>query len=77
MKRLLKQSDAGRLCLVEYDDIGRVEGMITDICDNRRTAGVFIFMDRKMDSVVDKDQIVEINDYAMPNGILKSQGVRR
>ena len=68
--KLLK-GDVGKLCLVKYDDIGRTEGMIVGIDDDKRGANVYVFSSQTVDSV-DADQIVETGVYVTPNGIMES-----
>ena len=68
----LNKGDVGRSCLVKYDDIGRVEGMIVEIDDNRKMADVYVFTDRAIDKSVEVCQISELGDHVTPNGILES-----
>ena len=70
-KTRLKKRDTGRLCLVKFDDIGKVTGMITNVHD-RRFADVFIFSERYIDSHVEAGYITELGDYVTPNGLLES-----
>ena len=70
--RKLKRSDVGRLCLVRWDDIGRVECMLLDHGEDSYPK-VFNFSDRRIDTLDDKDQIVEMsNHYVTPNSITHS-----
>ena len=70
--KLLK-NDVGRLCLVKFDDVGRIEGMIVGIDDDRKSVNVYFFNDQKVDTLVAASQIVEKGTYVTPNGILESQ----
>ena len=67
----LNKQDVGKLCLIKWDDIGRVDSMIVDIDDDRKGADVFDFSSKTLRNV-DLDQIVQIDGFVTPNGILPS-----
>ena len=69
--KLLKR-DVGRLCLVKWDDIGRVESMIVEVDDNYKSCNVYDFNAHCLHSV-DASQVVEKSGYVTPNAILESR----
>jgi len=66
----LNKKDAGRLCLVEWTDIGRADTMIMEIDDDRRNAKVYCFYDSTVQDI-EATQIVEMGNYVTPNAICK------
>ena len=71
--KLLK-GDVGRLCLVKWDDIGRVESMLLEISNDRKykEAKVFDFNSRVIHNI-EWSQVVEKNGYVTPNSLLASR----
>ena len=68
----IRKADVGRLALVKWDDIGRVECMIVDH-DRCGYPVVYNFNDRKLDTLDDHKQVVEMGDFVTPNGLLESR----
>lgn len=62
------KSDVGRTCIVQYDDIGKVEGMVVEVDTDPGTkcAKVFTFYDRNLDPSIDLEQILSLGDYICP-----------
>lgn len=59
-----KKSDIGKLCVIEYDDIGRVDALLLD----KNELGfqqVYVFALKLVDTI-DADQIIEIGDIITP-----------
>ncbi len=73
MKKLRRigTSDVGRLCLVKWDDIGRVECLITSADIGNQTIEIFMFADKCTDTV-SHDEIAEFGNHITPNSILES-----
>ena len=68
----IRKSDIGRVCLVEYNDIGTVEGMIVEVDSETNDAAVFVFADRILDRHVSFNQIVETGHRITSHNILES-----
>lgn len=58
------KSDIGKSCLVEFDDIGRTEGMILDSSESPWVQ-VFLFHDKTIDNV-EPNQIIEMGPFVKP-----------
>ena len=67
----LNKSDVGKLALVKWDDIGRVDSMIVEVDDDRKGGKLYDFNSRVLQSF-ESSQVVEINGYVTPNSILES-----
>jgi hypothetical protein len=66
----IRKTDIGRQCLVKYDDVGRLEGMIIDVGDNHPISHqplieVYGFNDKTVDTV-EPCQIVELGKRVVP-----------
>jgi len=53
------KNDLGKVVLVKFDDVGRVDGLLVDIEPEHRRANVFFPYDNQLDDI-DIDQIVSI-----------------
>ena len=67
----ISKSDIGRLCLVKWDDCGRVESMILEVDVSDKEVKVYSFTNRIIQRA-DFSQIIETGEYVTPNGILES-----
>ena len=56
----LKTRDIGHSCIVQYDDPGKVEGIIVEIDFQGRDAKVFAPSDNNLDSSVEFSQILSV-----------------
>lgn len=70
--KILRNGDIGKLCLVKWDDVGRVESMLVQVDDDHRYGKVYDFNACVL-RTVEASQVVEIGDRVTPNGILESQ----
>ena len=68
----LVKSDVGRLCLVKWDDIGRIECMLLEIDRGNKEAKVYSFVNESIEGVP-FGQIVELGGSVTPNTLLESQ----
>jgi len=64
----VRKSDVGRLCMVRWDDIGRIECMVVDH-DHNGYVQVYNFSDRKIETVDESSQIVELGKFVTPNDL--------
>jgi hypothetical protein len=65
--RRFKSDDIGRLALVRYDDVGRVDTMVIKINNEGRDADVYDFACKHLANV-GHDQVCEIGGYIQPIG---------
>jgi len=59
---LIKKTDIGRMCLVQYDDTGRVNGILVDCETDETDVKVFSFATRELLNV-NKSQVVALGDH--------------
>jgi len=62
----IKKQDVGKQCLVKYDDVGRVEGIIVEAEPDMDYIKLFLFHDHTLVSET-PDMVIEIGDYVKPN----------
>jgi len=59
----LTTDDTGRVCTVQYADVGKVEGIIVEVDPQNKRAQVFDFPSNSLDTSVEFSQITSLGTF--------------